>query len=220
MLIDKNQSRKHEDCLIMKLVHRKLLAIILPAILVLCACGKEGSNVVHTINDPSQMPDIVFFNIINYKASAPDGEYESAMTFYDKNGNHYVSDNSYGSYICGLKYEELISEYAAGNLDDKITFHTTCDVNELFENYQKLCELSHNKDYEILYPEAVPAVEANEEFWYGLYYDKAGELHAWKIHERGAGGDYEANDERANEIYNWYIGTFQKQTDTNLSMMK
>lgn len=204
----------------MKFVHRKLFGIILLMTLILCACGKEGDNVAHTINDPSQMPDIVFFDIINYKASAPDGKYESAITFYDKNGNHYVSDDTYGSYICGLKYEELISEYATGNLDDKIIFHTTCDVNELFENYQKLCELSRNKDYGILYPEAVPAVEANEILWYGLYYDKSGELHALKIHERGAGGDYESNDERANEIYNWYIGTFQKQTDPNLSMIK
>lgn len=94
-------------------------------------------------------------------------------------------------------------------INKSFSAYNTCDVNELFENYQKLCELSNNKDYEILYPEAVPAVEANEEFWYGFYYDKAGELQALRIHERGAGGNYEANDERANEIYNWYIGTFR-----------
>lgn len=176
--------------------------------------GKEEGNFARTADDPSQMPDIVFFNIIDYKESAPDGEYESAMTFYDKNGNHYVTDAAYGSYICGLKYEELISEYAAGNLDNKITLHTSCDVNELFENYRKLCELSKNDDYEILYPEAVPAVEANEEFWYGFCYDESGELRALKIHEKGAGGHYDTNDERANEIYEWYIGTFRAPSET------
>ena len=190
-----------------------ILCLLLTVSTISVGCGydHDGSSSAHVADDPSQMPDIVFFNMINYKESAPDGQYESAMTFYDKNGNHYVTDAAYGSYICGLKYEELISEYASGNLDDKIVFHTSCDVDELFANYQKLCELSQNKDCRILYPEAVPAVEANEEFWYGLYYDKAGELHALKIHERGAGGNYEANDERANEIYDWYIGTFNRE---------
>ena len=146
----------------MKLRYRRILCVLFITIL-LCACGKEDGNSARTADDPSQMPDIVFFNIIDYKESAPDREYESAMTFYDKNGNHYVTYAAYGSYICDLKYEELISEYVAGNLNDKITFHTSCDVNELFENYRKLYELSKNKDYEILYPEAVPAVEANDE---------------------------------------------------------
>lgn len=192
-----------------------IILCVLPAVsMISVGCGYDhnGSSSAHVADDPSQMPDIVFFNVINYKASASDGHYESAMTFYDKNGNHYVTDTAYGSYICGLKYEDLISEYAAGNLDDKIAYHTSCDVNELFENYQKFCEVSQNKDYEIMYPEAIPAVEANEEFWYGLYYDEAGELHSLKIHERGAGGNYEANDERANEIYDWYIGTFNRRT--------
>ena len=202
----------------MKNYAKRIISVlcVLPAVSMIfvgCRYNHDESGSVHVADDPSQMPDIVFFNIIDYKASAPDGEYESAMTFYDKNGNHYVTNADYGSYICGLRYEELISEYATGNLDDKITLHTSCDVNELFENYQKLCALSQNKDCEIVYPEMIPAVEANEEFWYGFYYDGAGELHALKIHERGAGGDYEANDERANEIYDWYIATFRAPSE-------
>ena len=156
------------------------------------------------------MPDIVFMNIVDYTEIAQEGEMQHAITFYDKSGNHYVSDDSYGSYICGLQYEELLGQYAAGELDDKIILHTTCDVDELFENYKKLCEVSQNKEYEILYPEAVPAVESIKIKWYGLYYDKSGELHVLEIHEKQYGMDFEANDERANEIYDWYIGTFQK----------
>lgn len=90
----------------MKLRYRRILCVLFISVW-LCACGKEESNSAHTADDPSQMPDIVFLNIIDYKASAPDGEYESAMTFYDKNGNHYVTDAAYGSYICGLKYYTL-----------------------------------------------------------------------------------------------------------------
>lgn len=177
-------------------------------VLLLTGCGNNA------VGDPSQMPDIVFMNIADYTEIAQEGEMQYAITFYDKNGNHYVSDDSYGSYICSLQYEELVSQYAAGELDDKIILHTTCDVNELFENYKKLCEVSQNKEYEILYPEAVPAVESIKIKWYGLYYDKSGELHVLEIHEKQYGMDFEANDERANEIYDWYIGTFQKQANT------
>ena len=191
----------------MRKIESIFVVVIISVILLSCGFDKESSTAARTIDDPSQMPDIVFFNIINYIESTQDVEYESAMTFYDKNGNHYISDDSY---VIGLKYEELISEYAAGELDDKITFHTTCDVDELFENYRKLCEVSKNKEFGILYPEAVPAVMANKEYWYGLYYDKTGALQPVKIHEKGEGGHYESNDDRANEIYDWYIGTFQK----------
>lgn len=67
----------------MKPIYRKILCILFLTAL-LCACSEEENNTALTADDPSQMPDIVFFNIINYKAYAPDGEYESAMTFYDK----------------------------------------------------------------------------------------------------------------------------------------
>lgn len=120
-----------------RIINTVCLLLAVSTILVGCGNNRDESSFAYVADDPSQMPDIVFFDIIDYKASAPDGEYESAMTFYDKNGNHYVTDAAYGSYICGLKYEELISEYAAGNLDDKITLHTSCDVNELFENSRK-----------------------------------------------------------------------------------
>lgn len=42
------------------------------------------------------------------------------------------------------------------------------------------------------------------------FYDKSGVLHVLEIHKKQYGMDFEANDERANEIYDWYIGTFQK----------
>lgn len=174
-----------------------------------CGNSKDSENSTYIINDPLRMPDIVFMNINDSTEIAQEGEMQYAITFYDKNGNHYVSDDSYDSYICNLQYEELVSQYATGELDDKIILHTSCDVNELFENYQKLYEISQNEEYEILYPEAVPAVESIKIKWYGLYYDKNEELHMLENHERRYGKDFEANDERANEIYNWYIGTFQ-----------
>lgn len=179
-----------------------IIIVIIVLLLIIKICSKN----YQTTYEPSQMPDIVFFNCIDYSETAEDGDVQSAITFYDKNGNHYTSEDSY---VCSLNIDELVKEYAAGNLDDKIKFHTTCDVNELFENYQKLCELSKNEEFEIIYPEYGPDVLANRETWYGVYYDKAGRVQSILIHEKNAHGNHQANDERANEIYRWYIGTFQ-----------
>lgn len=171
-----------------------------------CGSSESGNSSTLATKASSQMPDIVFLDCTDYSETAEAGDIQSAITFYDKNGNHYTSDDPY---VCSLYYDELVKEYAAGNLKDKITFHTSCDVSELYENYKKLCEVSTNKDCEIIYPETFPEVLSNRIFWYGFYYDGSGELQVLKIHESGAGGHYETNDERANEIYNWYIGTFQ-----------
>lgn len=198
------RKRRGEIIMFQKNKKNFFIMIILGSMLMGCGNGENTSG--FTVSEPSQMPDIVFMDIIDYTETAQEGDNQFAITFYDKNGNHYTSNDAY---VCGLKYEELVTEYAAGNLKDKITFHTTCDVDELFENYQKLCEVSENKEFEIIYPEAIPTVQANRISWYGIYYDKDGEMQIQKIQESGAGGRYEANDEQANEIYNWYIGTFQ-----------
>lgn len=184
----------------MKYRSKVVLTLIVIMITMLNGCSKDTAR---TIKDPVEMPDIVFLNYIHYYK----GDISTAMTFYDKNGNHYTtSDYS----VCCLSFEQLVEEYAAGNLDDKIKFHTTCNVDELFENYQKLCQLSKNQELEIVRPGYGPDVEANREIWYGLYYDKDGNIQSLIIHEEDAHGDHMANDERANEIYEWYIGTFKK----------
>ena len=91
---------------------------------------------------------------------------DSALTFYDREGNHYVSSDQYG---CSLSIEQLIKEYSEGKISDKISYHMSCDKDELIENYQKLSKI--NKD---------------------------------------AHGNSFADDDRINEIYEWYIGTFMK----------
>lgn len=200
---------------------KKSISIILICILVcLLGCGNKddsdgkksggdgnvGLNEGREAEDASQMPDIVFMNTIRFEETYSGEEPKSTITFYDKNGNHYVSTDEY---VCSLLFEQLICEYAEGKLSDKISFHTSCDTAELLENYNKLCKLSRD-GFEIVHPEMGPDVLANHEVWYGFYYDQEGNIRFLRIHERNEHGDHYADDERANEIYEWYLGTFKK----------
>ena len=192
---------------------KKSISIILICILV-CMIGCGNKNTGNTkdgdrrgaAEDASQLPDIVFFNTIMYLEFSGDGIPESAITFYDNQGNHYTSTDEY---VCTLPIEKLVREYAEGTLADKISFHTSCDAEELLENYNKLCEVSED-GFKIIYREIGPDVIANLEYWYGLYYDENGNIRCVEIHKRDEHGDHYADDERVNEIYEWYLGTFKK----------
>ena len=158
--------------------------------------------------DPSQMPSIVFIVDCDYSRILPSDPNPYEICIYDKNGNYYGTDNRE---VCKMLFEELVKAFENGDLEDKITrYSRTCDVNELFENYQKLCEVSGNEELQIIYPEQIPAVEAAQVWCYGFYYDKKGKLQNLIIHEEGCLTDFYTNDKQANEIYEWYEGTFQK----------
>lgn len=157
-------------------------------------------------DDPAQMPGIVFIVDYYYK-TLPATQNQYAIRFYDKNGNYYGTDNRE---VCGMSFEELVKAFENGELDGKITCYShTCDADELFTNYQKLCEVSKNNELDIVYPQAVSAVEEDLIQWYGLYYDREGEFQQIMIHEDEEESFY-TNDKQANEIYEWYEGTFQK----------
>ncbi len=182
---------------------KKILIIFLIIVVLLVII--IGMKRCRGVSDSSQMPDIVFLNIVDYTKVRDDVDY--AMTFYDKNGVHYTTRDPY---VLGLSFQELVEEYRAGNLDDKITYHMTCDVDELLENYQKLCKVSGDWRLELVYPEAIPQVEKRETTWYGLYYDMSGNIKSVVLHKKDAAGDVDTNNKTANEIYDWYIGTFQQ----------
>ena len=172
---------------------KKYLYILLLLVFV-TGCSKESENTI--------LPDIVFFNVIDYYGS----ENEQAITFYDSKGNHYTSTDSY---VCHLDLQSLVTEYGEGKLVDKINYHTSCDIDELLDNYSKLCELGKD-GCQIVYPNITLDYEADRFEWYGLYYDQNGKLDHVLLHVRNAEGDHFADDERANEIYRWYLSTFSK----------
>lgn len=167
------------------------------------------SGCSNAVSEPD-MPDIVFKVCTAYNPYEHDfDENESAeqgrylLTFLDKNGNYYNSDYTE---IYFLSNEELIEALKSG--DERITkLSVTCDVDELRENYKKLLKVADNKEYELVYPKEVPAVEADRITWYGLYYDKDGKLSSLPIHKNECFTDIDANDDRANEIYKWFCNS-------------
>lgn len=175
------------------------ICIILSVVPVITGCGKRESESTSDVrgDNPAQMPDIVFMNTI----TDSDDSYK-LITFYDKNGNQYTSTDTY---VCSLGYKKLVNAYVEGDLADKITFHANCDVNQIYDNYKKLLEVSQRKDYQIVYPEMLPDVEDSIYQWYGIYYDENGQLSILELHRKERMVHLEANDERANEIYDWYI---------------
>lgn len=203
----------------------KKIFLVIIAVFTLAMSGCKISAVFGAFPDPvddsnddpvvvsvsAEIPDIVFtvryvYNRYgnDFDKSSEQGRY--LLTFLDKNGNYYSSDHND---IFVLSDEELIEALKSG--DERITKSSaTCDVDELRENFDKLLKVAENKEYELVYPEVVPAVEYDHITWYGLYFDKDGNLLSLPIHERMQ-TEIEANDDRANEIYKWYASAAKKQ---------
>lgn len=196
----------------------KKIFLVIIAVFTLAMSGCKISAVFGAFPDPvddsnddpvvvsvsAEMPDIVFKKCIVYNRYENDSD--RLLTFLDKNGNYYSSTDSE---IYGLSNEELIEKLKSG--DERITKSSaTCDVDELRENFDKLLKVAENKEYELVYPEVVPTVEYDHITWYGLYFDKDGNLLSLPIHERMQ-TEIEANDDRASEIYEWYKSAAKKQ---------
>lgn len=124
--------------------------------IVLCGCGVDRT-VAKKIKEPGQMPEVVFWSFADFSDVAEEGELQGRWTFCDKNGNFYISEDKE---VCSWNIVDVMEQYTAGNLTDKIELRATCDAAEVFENYQKLCKISKNKDYKIVRPDSGPAVQA------------------------------------------------------------
>lgn len=190
----------------------RYLLVLMGFITLLSGCGNAAmkGNSSQKVTNASQMPDIVFLVTIDYVRQAAESQGERQIMFYDKNGTYYSSDDEN---VCNMDFKELVSEFSAGNLVENIEFHGNCEVEELFENYQKLCKVSEQKDLELRYPTEGPAVEEDVWTWYGLYFDSQGELNALVYHKKDAFGDHMTNSKTANEIYEWYEEAIQENND-------
>lgn len=155
----------------------------------------------------AEMPDIVFKKCTDYNSYAPnEDDPQSSVTFLDKNGRYY---HSFDSEICGLSNSELVKALKSG--DERITkLEISCDAGELRKNYNKLSKVIADGKCEFVYDKPVPAVEANSTTWYGLYYDEGGKLTSFPIHANRNLSDIETNDDRANEVYEWYKDAHKK----------
>lgn len=179
--------------------YKKALILLSLVFVFLTGCG----------NNQQEVPAIVFMCDMDFSRIASEGDpVEYVVTFVDKNGNQYISTDSS---IYEMRSERLVAEYAEGNLEGKLELRNTCDVNTLMEKYKMLQKVASNKKYEIIEPddmELLPDVESEVINWYGLLYDKDGTLNRIHLHCVDRTRHNYSNDDRANEIYEWYVEAF------------
>lgn len=174
----------------------KKLCLVLVVILLLC-CGCSARKY-------ADMPDIVFVCCRYYEYAADENDRRS-VTFLDKNGNYYSVDDSG---ICALPFDELTEKFASD--DEGFTLiGQKCGADEIEENYRKICDMAGISKYELKYPDALPTVQADSAGWYGLYYDGSVKLCALPVHRQERMTDIYANDDRANEVYEWYTNSIK-----------
>jgi hypothetical protein len=158
---------------------------------ILVACGKNSKY----DTEYGVMPSIVFLCM----NTSEDGDV--SLTFWDKNGDYYsCADND----ITTSYFDELIEKFNSG--EGNFTKHEqTSDIKQLQNNYETILEIADDADYKIVYPDVLPDVEAGRINWYGLYYNSEGEVCYLLIHREECMTQIYANDERANDIYRWYM---------------
>lgn len=129
-----------------------------------------------------------------------------ALCFYDKDGNYYISTDSD---VNAMDNKTLIAEYEAGNLTEKIQSHKICDKDALANQYNKFRQVCLKEQFGIVYPDALPAVQAESSAWYGYYFDENGDLQYQTIHQNERMSELYTNNDTVNQVYEWIIGTFK-----------
>lgn len=184
-----------------KLKNVLFVSIILVMILSGCVSDRDTSHYVKTSYSPEDMPKIVFNCRTDYSEIAERDEIQSEITFYDNKGNIYFTSDVY---VCDMNYEERNKAFAEGKFEDKLVLIGTCDAAELFENYKKLCKIGENGEYELIYPSDSISDPSVRYRWAGIYYTRDSVLEYVVLREEDKYTNYEANDERATQIYEWF----------------
>lgn len=181
---------------------KSVLGFVLLSMCILVSCGKPENNISEPekYNTESEnvhaekMPEIVFLNTI----SNPEGSY--MVTFWDKEGNYYSCEDAS---ICAGPFMELIENFK--HSPESFVLHSQkCDIAELESNYQTVCQIGKDDDYDLVQPDSLPAVEASRIRTYGMYFDASGALQAVRLHENQCLTDIYSKDKRANQVYDWY----------------
>lgn len=159
------------------------------------------SSFAFTVKDLDQMPEIIFTCYTDNSELSEYGELPDEMTFLDRNGNMYFTDDPW---VCGMGYQKRLEEFAAGNLDDRIRLVGSCDTDELLDKCKLLAKAAANREYEIVLPEIGINALTERVTWNGFYYGRDGEICDIILHEGYREDSHFANDDRATEIYVWY----------------
>ncbi len=189
---------------------RKIISIFLILALLCCSCGVEN-----LAEEPEEMPAIVFslrveLHYWNWYKDINSPKY--LISFFDNQGNVYSARDPYFN---EMKYKEIYDEFAEGKLNDYLTLDTTCELDELRENYELLKSVAEN-DMLGLVPDgdvmSIPDVVEDTYWWSAFYYNENGNLSWIEIRHQSNhpfGIPYRADDERVDQIYEW-LGSVSK----------
>lgn len=162
----------------------------------------NGCSDKETENESVKIPDIVFIynKDIYYEDNDNSETGDYLVTFWDKNGNYYFTD--YNT-ICELPFDKLIEKFNSGDKRIQYISKTLCtrEASEIKNQYEKICSVDGNCKLE--YPAEFPAVNADKETWYGLYYNNNGELCSVELHKRMYETDIFSDNDIINEVYEW-----------------
>lgn len=192
----------------MKKIILFLSALLLAFSLVGCKTEtQEDSNTA-----ASEIPAIVFLvrmdntDIIDPEEIEEQNIPVQALCFYDKDGNYYISTDSD---VNAMDNKALIAEYEAGNLAEQIELLKSCDKDSLANQYDRFRKVCLKEKFDIVYPDALPSVQAERRTWYGYYFDENNELQYLPIHDEERMTELYTNNDAVNEVYEWIIETIK-----------
>lgn len=178
---------------------KKFLAL-LSAVLLFTGCGSSAEEKSANKN----LPAIVFLvrcdisEIIDPEEAENQHIPVTSLGFFDKNGDYYVS---FDPAVNALDNFKLIEEYEKGSLSEKIRFVKSIGADFTAERYNTLRKVCLKEEPEIIVPEVLPTVQAEESSWYGFYLDGRGKLQTQIIHGERNMTQLYTNSEKLNEVH-------------------
>lgn len=171
---------------------------MLMALMLLAACGSSKGGKLSKEEIPKisyeDMPEFVF--VFSYTPENP--ENVGSVTYICKNGDILSLS---GKEIEDVTLEERIEKHEKGEYEDQIKKSISAD--EVLEHYKILLNVIRKKGYGlIIYPDAVPTVEAPRYDWYGGCYSE-GELKYVALHRIECLTDFASVDDKVTELYKW-----------------
>ena len=164
--------------------------MLIAAALLLTACGAD-------IPADAALPAVLFYEETQFPKSEDESAPKATVIFLTRDGTFYSGAGGYSS-------GEIAAMYDAGTLGEHFSaLKCGTDAETAAQQYQKLCKAAKEPP-QIIYPDAVPAVEAPQTFWYTWMPDDGGTQIHISMGEEFCGTFCETDNETVNEVCAWF----------------
>ena len=166
--------------------------MLIAAALLLTGCAAGTQN--------AELPAVLFYEETQFPKSEDESAPHTTVVFLTKDGTFYSGAG-------GFTVDEIAAQYDAGTLGEHFSaLKCGTDAETAAQQYQKLCKAAKEPP-QIIYPDAVPAVEAPQPFWYTWMPDDGGTQIHISMGEEFCGTFCETDNETVNEICAWFENT-------------